>query len=247
MKHIEAKGIYKTFVNKYNENEVLEDITFSIDKGEFVSLIGRSGCGKTTLLRIIAGFEKVAVGEVICDGIRVLKPNMKRAYIFQDFNQLFPWKTVKENIMYPLLLSKYGNRKECAKRADEYLELIELKEYAASYPHSLSGGMKQRVALGRALAMQPEIILMDEPFSAVDAQTRQHLHEELVAIWKKIKPTIIFVTHNIDEAIHLSTRVLVLNGKPAKIIEFVNNVSGNKKPNDVGYSEFWNTLFMSIE
>jgi NitT/TauT family transport system ATP-binding protein len=196
----------------------------------------------------VAGFEKATAGDVICNGVKALKPDMKRAYIFQDMNQLFPWKTVKENIMYPLVLSEYGTRRECAEKAEEYLELVELKEYADYYPHTLSGGMKQRVALGRALAMQSEIILMDEPFSSMDEQTRQHLHEELLTVYRKLKPTIMFVTHNLDEAIHLSTRILVLKGKPAKVTgNFLNRVHGNKTANDAGYSEFRNLLFESIQ
>jgi NitT/TauT family transport system ATP-binding protein len=244
IKHIEVSNVKKSF----NNNIVLEDVNFFINKGEFICLIGKTGCGKSTLLRIMAGFEKPDLGDVFCNKEKIFKPNMKRAYIFQDFNQLLPWKTVKENIMYPLILNKHGTKRECEIEADNYLLSLKLKEYSTFYPHALSCGTKQLVALARALAMKPEIIFMDEPFSSVDAQTRDYLHDKLLSIWKKLKLTILFVTHNIEEAIHLSTRILVLKGKPSKITDNIsNNICGNKKPSDDGYSTFWNLLYESIE
>jgi len=247
MKHLHIDNVSKSFTIDNKKNKVLNNLNFEISKGEFICVVGASGCGKTTLLRILGGFEKPTKGDVICNNEKISKPKMKYAYVFQDFNQLLPWKTVKQNIIYPLILSNSYTKKECEAKADEYLNLIDLKEYENYYPYALSGGMKQRVAIARALAMQPEVLFMDEPFSSVDNQTREKLHEELLNVWKELGLTIVFVTHNIEEAIRLSTRIVVLGNKPANIIEtFNNNVSGKKSPADNGYSKLWNDLHKII-
>ena len=212
-------------------------------------LLGPSGCGKTTLLRMMAGFEQTSSGTIHCNGEKVKIPKMKYACVFQDFNQYFPWKTVKQNIEYPLRITKRTNRTDITREVDKLLNLIELSNSADTYPHLLSGGMKQRVALARALAMQPEVIFMDEPFSALDAQMREKLQNELLKIWKELKLTIVFVTHSISEAILLATKIVVLNGNPkngipAKIIECIKRDENHPKtPADKGYSELWALLY----
>lgn len=247
MTYFEVSNVSKSFQNGTKKLKVLDNINISINKGEFVCIIGKSGCGKTTLLRILGGFEKATTGKVICNNEKIEKPKVKVAYVFQDLNQLLPWKTVKENVIYPLTFNKDYRVKEYEIIANEYLYLVGLKDFADYYPHTLSGGMKQRVAIARALVMQPEVLLMDEPFSSVDTGTREKLHEELLYIWKKLNLTIIFVTHNIEETIHLSTRVIALGGRPASILKDVTNtVSGRKTPADKGFSELWKSLHESI-
>lgn len=247
MNLININSVSKVFSNKGKEIKVLDNINISISKGDFISIVGQSGCGKTTLLRMMTGFENVTSGEVICNGVKIIKPQMKYAYIFQDFNQLLPWKTVKQNIIYPLEIKNYS-KEEIDKKSKELLGLVELLEFADFYPHTLSGGMKQRVAIARALAMNPEILFMDEPFSALDAQVREKLNKELLSIWEKLKMTIVFVTHNLDEAIFLSNKIVVIGGKPGRIISIIeNNVEGQKLPNNKGYTELWSLLYENIK
>lgn len=246
--YLEINNVSKVFTNNNDNLKVLDNISISIDRGEFVCIVGQSGCGKTTLLRIMAGFEKPSNGDIICIGENINKPQMKYAYIFQDFNQLLPWKTLKQNIMYPLILNKYGTKAECDVKAREYLELVDLVEFENYYPHKLSGGMKQLGAIARALSMQSELIFMDEPFSSLDAGTREKIHNELLSIWKNQNLTIVFITHDIAEAIRLSTRVIVLGGKPATVIHDIENkVSGEKLPSDQGYLELWGILHEKIK
>ena len=246
--YLSINNVSKTFPIKNGELKVLDELNMSVSKGDLVCIVGQSGCGKTTLLRMMAGFEEVTSGEITCNGMKIDKPKMKYAYIFQDFNQLLPWKTVKQNIIYPLEIVNYGSKEERKNKIYELLDLVELKEYADFYPHTLSGGMKQRVAIARALAMNPEVLYMDEPFSALDAQNREKLNKELYNIWKKFKITIIHVTHNIDEAIFLSNKIVILSGKPGRIINIINNnVEGQRLPNDKGYSELWSLLYESIK
>ena len=248
MTYFDVSNCSKKFINNNNELIVLEDIDLSIDKGEFVCLLGSSGSGKTTLLRMMAGFESVTSGSIQCNREKIVKPQMKYAYIFQDFNQYFPWKTVRQNIEYPFTINKSDNREEMDKKVDGLLKLIELKNSADCYPHTLSGGMKQRVAIARALAMQPQVLFMDEPFSALDAKMREKLQNELLKIWKEFKLTIVFVTHSIAEAILLATKIVVLNGNPkdgnpGKIVKIIDCKENHPKtPADAGYSELWNLL-----
>jgi len=247
MSYLKIENLTKKFGSSENEIIVLNDISFEVRKGEFISILGRSGCGKSTLLRCLSGLDKATSGKVVCNDEEIIRPQMKHAMVFQDFNQLLPWKTVKKNIMYPLEIRNFGGKEVCEAEAKRYLKMIELEEFAGYYPHKLSGGMKQRTAIARALAMNPDVIYMDEPFSSVDAQTRSSLHKQLLSIWKETDMTIIFVTHNIIEAIHLSTRVMVMSEKPSTIkLDEINPVKGDKNPNNEGYSEFWELLNNSI-
>lgn len=216
--YLQVKGIEKSFSNKERGTfKVLDNIDLNIEKGQFISIVGPSGCGKSTLLYVIAGLEKPDHGEVIVDGKEVNGPGPERVVVFQE-DGLFPWLTVLDNVMYGLTTN--GMDKEKAKeKAIETLKLVHLSHYTKAYPHELSGGMKQRVAIARALVMEPEILLMDEPFAALDEQTRMVLHKELLDIWRKLGITIIFITHNIREAVLLSEKVVVLATRPGKIKE----------------------------
>jgi len=204
---------------RFGDLEVLRDIDVAIGRGEFMSLVGPSGCGKTTLLRIVAGLEPASAGAVLLDGRAVLKPGSDRGFVFQSDN-LLPWRTVLANAMIgPEVAGRTGAAENS--RTRELLRLVGLEGFEHYFPRQLSGGMRQRVNLARALAIDPDILLMDEPFSALDAQTREIMQTELMRIWEKGRKTVLFVTHQIDEAVFLADRVLVLARRPGRIQETV--------------------------
>lgn len=213
--YLELQGIEKTFENEGKPLKVLDHISMDIEKGSFVSIVGPSGCGKSTLLYLIAGLEKADRGEVKVAGKTVTGPGPERIVVFQE-DGLFPWLNVMENVIYGLRL-KNISKQEAEAKAEAILKMVHLSKHKDAYPHQLSGGMKQRVAIARALVMEPEILLMDEPFSALDEQTRMVLHKELLEIWRKTKVTIFFITHNIREAVLLSEKVVVFATRPGKI------------------------------
>ncbi|MCL2863862.1 MAG: ABC transporter ATP-binding protein [Methanimicrococcus sp.] len=215
MGNLVIQNLSKTFKKGDQEFQALVDIDLTVNDGEFVTILGPSGCGKTTMLRIIAGLETYTGGTVLLDGEVITGPGPKRGVVFQEYS-LFPWKTVIGNVMFGPLM-KGVSKKEAEKTAIEYLELVGLSDFKNSYPYELSGGMKQRVAIARALANEPEIILMDEPFGALDAQTRNTLQKELLRIWQEKKRTIVFVTHSVDEAVFLSDRIIILSKRPGTI------------------------------
>ncbi|RMF91933.1 MAG: ABC transporter ATP-binding protein [Nitrospinota bacterium] len=230
--------------------QALQGVSFQVEDGDFVCIIGPSGCGKSTTLRLIAGFEHPTEGEVLLDGERVTEPGPDRAMVFQDLNQLFPWKTTLKNVLYPLQINRlYKNEAERVATAKRYLRMVGLEEnFDQAFPHQLSGGMKQRVAIARALALDPKVLLMDEPFGSVDAQTRTTLQQELLRIWEATQKTIIFVTHNIEEAIILGTRIIVFGTNPGRILEiFDNPLSRPRLPSDPVFGEFWETLFALLK
>lgn len=215
---VQLKDVHKEFKKDQNQKlQVLDDINFDIKEGEFVSLLGPSGCGKSTILKLIAGLEKTTSGEVLVNGKKVDKPGTDRIVVFQE-GGLFPWMTVKENVSYGLNLKKMS-KTEIEEKTMDGLRMVHLINFADAYPHELSGGMKQRVAIARALVMDPEVLLMDEPFAALDEQTRLVLHKELQNIWRNTGNTILFITHNIREALTLSDRVLLMSTRPGKIKE----------------------------
>jgi len=214
---LKVENISKVFMNDKNVLTVLRDVSFSVSEGQFVTLLGPSGCGKTTLLTIIAGFQFMSGGRVLLNGRQVVKPGPDRGFVFQNY-ALFPWMTVKDNILYPMKMSKVP-AKERDQRLRELLAIAQLEGKEKLYPHQLSGGMKQRTAFIRALAGRPEVLLMDEPLGAVDFQMRQILQEELESLWLKNKTTVIMVTHDVDEAIYLSDRVIVMSALEGKILE----------------------------
>lgn len=218
--YLTIDGIQKSFVNDRKENvKVLDGINLNVKKGSFVSIVGPSGCGKSTLLYLVAGLDNADSGEIRVDGELVSKPGPERVVVFQEAG-LFPWLTVLENVTYGLNLKKMPKEEAKAKALD-VLKMVHLSKHANSYPHELSGGMKQRVSIARALVMEPDILLMDEPFSALDEQTRMVLHKELLDIWRKTKVTIFFITHNIREAVLLSEEVVVFATRPGRIKEII--------------------------
>jgi NitT/TauT family transport system ATP-binding protein len=196
------------------------DASFEVRPREKIILIGPSGCGKSTLLKAIAGFIAPVGGAIAVEGRKSLEPGPDRAVVFQEFDQLFPWRTVLDNVAYPLRVNGRG-RRAAASSAREFLELTNLSHAADRYPHQLSGGMKQRVAIARALALEPTLLLMDEPFGSLDAITRQRLQTELSRIVKQTNVTLLFVTHSIEEALVLGDRVIVLGNAPSNVLEVV--------------------------
>ena len=213
----EIENVSKTFVSKDNEEEVvaLKDINLTIETGKFVSFVGPSGCGKTTMLRIIEGFEKPSEGAVKDDGEIVTGPSNERGFIFQNYS-LYPWLNVIENVIFGLDINGKPE-KESRERAMKYLEAVGLKDFAKRYPHELSGGMKQRVAIIRSIINDSKSLLMDETFSALDVQTKHKLQKQILEICKQNNKTIIFVTHDIDEAVFLSDEIVVFSRRPGRI------------------------------
>lgn len=218
---IEIKNINKSFEGKKSDElSVLEDINVHIDDGELVCLLGPSGCGKTTLLRLIAGLDHPTSGEIVANGEVVEKPSGDRAVIFQQYS-LFPWLTVLQNVTFGLEMTNKGNKAENIAAAERYLKSVGLIDFKDSYPHELSGGMKQRVAIIRSLLNHSPILLMDEPFSALDMQNRHKLQEQLIGVWKRFENTIVFVTHDVDEAVYLADKIVIMDKNPGKIAEIV--------------------------
>jgi NitT/TauT family transport system ATP-binding protein len=219
---ISLQGVTKQFTVRPTKDQpqaralsALDSISLDIQAGEFLSLVGPSGSGKTTLLDLLAGLSRPSAGQVLVDGKEVTGPGLDRAVVFQQY-ALFPWRTAQANIEFGL--EGHGlNKKQRAKRAEEYLDLVGLSAFAERYPHELSGGMKQRVAIARSLAYDPDILLMDEPFAALDAQTREQLQDELIRIWRTTGKTVVFITHGIEEAVYLGQRVAVLTSRPGRL------------------------------
>ena len=220
---LEVRHLSKVFFENNDPRKpglvALYDVSFSVRKNEFVCLLGPSGCGKTTLIRIVAGLIPADKGDILCNGAPVTAPGRDRCMVFQQFG-LLPWRTALGNVEFALEIEGVP-RDERQKVARRYLELVGLNGFENYYPHQISGGMQQRVGIARALSKEPDILLMDEPFGAVDAQTREQLQEELLKIWAKTDTTVIFVTHSIDESVYLSDRVIVMQSRPGRIKEEV--------------------------
>jgi NitT/TauT family transport system ATP-binding protein len=218
--HVEALGLeYRT---QARQVRATHDVTFDVFPADRFVLLGPSGCGKSSLLKSIAGFLSPTHGEIRLDGQRVSGPGPDRIVVFQEFDQLPPWKTVLENTLFPLLASGQLKRREARERALYYLDKVGLAKFADAYPHMLSGGMKQRVAIARALAMQPKVLLMDEPFAALDALTRRKMQEELLMLWEEVRFTLLFVTHSIEEALVVGNRILLLSPHPGRVRAEIN-------------------------
>src|SRR5882757_4322206 len=192
-------------------------VSFQALPGDRTILLGPSGCGKSTLLKAIGGYLQPVEGQILFRGSPIKRPGPDRVMVFQEFDQLFPWKTVKENIAMPLRVARGISHREAEERAMSYIERVRLTKFRDSYPYMLSGGMKQRVAIARALAIEPDILLMDEPFAALDALTRRQMQEELLELWTSIQCNMVFVTHSIDEAILVGSRIVVLSPHPGRV------------------------------
>ncbi len=216
MASIEARNLFKTYESRDGNVVALQDVSLKVSNSEFVSILGPSGCGKSTLLRILDGLTSADSGQVLMDGRPIERPTQERGFVFQSFN-LFPWRTVQGNIEFGMEVK--GVPKEERRRASARLvDLVGLAGFAHRYPHELSGGMQQRVGIARALAINPAVLLMDEPFGALDAQTREDMQDELLRIWAAAQKTVLFVTHSIEEAIYLSDRVIIMTPRPGRIL-----------------------------
>ncbi|BBO16706.1 nitrate/sulfonate/bicarbonate ABC transporter ATP-binding protein [Candidatus Brocadia pituitae] len=243
---LRVQHVSKSFQSKNGTVYVLEDINLEINQGEFVCLVGPSGCGKSTLMNIVAGLEQADSGDVWANGRRIQGAGPDRVVIFQEA-ALFPWLNVIKNVEFGLKLQGISSR-ERRNIALEYLKMVHLTKFQNSHIHELSGGMKQRVAIARALAMNPEMLLMDEPFSALDAQTRWILHYELQNIWMKTKKTILFVTHNIREAVCLADRIFILSTSPGRIKkEFAIDLPRPRDDNDVNVAEYSTRIMQELK
>lgn len=210
-----ARNVSKIYSSARGDVHALEDINLEVDDGGFFTLIGHSGCGKSTFLRIAAGLEEATSGEILVDGEVHTNPDQDRGMVFQSYT-LFPWLTVVQNIEFGLRMRQM-NKKERREKALSYLELVHLEEFANSYPKELSGGMKQRVAIARAVANEPKVLMMDEPFGALDADTRERMQNLLLEIRDTRKLTVVFITHDIDEAIVLSEKIAILSARPGQL------------------------------
>ena len=216
---LDVKHLDKNFVGNSGTIQALQDVSFQVHRREFITVIGPSGCGKSTLVRLLAGLETASGGSIALSGNPVEDPGPDRGMVFQGYT-LFPWLTVKRNIMFGLQMQGLTDA-SAESEALQWIDLIGLDRFAEHYPHQLSGGMKQRVAIARALATRPKILLMDEPFGALDAQTRAKMQRYLLEIWSNIDITIIFITHDLDEAIYLADRILVLDAHPGRVHDFI--------------------------
>ncbi len=192
-------------------------VSFNVERSDRFLILGPSGCGKSTILKAIGGYIKPVEGNILLNGKTIDSPGPDRVFVFQEFDQLLPWKTVKDNIIFALTASRKFERREAEERADSFIDKVNLSKFAGSYPHTLSGGMKQRVAIARAMAMQPEVLLMDEPFAALDALTRSKMQDELLQLCEETQFTVLFVTHSIPEALRLGTRILLLSPHPGRV------------------------------
>lgn len=216
---LEVNKLSRHFASSGGTITALEGVSFDVRQREFVSVIGPSGCGKSTLIRILAGLDHPSDGEVRLEGKPFDGPGADRGMVFQGYT-LFPWLDVRRNVMFGPRLKGLGPR-QAAEKADEWLEVVGLRDFAEHYPSQLSGGMKQRVAIARALANEPGILLMDEPFGALDAQTRSSMQDHLIRIWNEVDVTVLFITHDLEEAIYLSDRIVVLGAKPGRVLEVI--------------------------
>lgn len=250
---LEARDIGLVYQTATGPLRALEDINFSVGEGEFVTLVGPSGCGKSTLLRIVAGFISPTEGEMLVAGDRIRKPHHSRGVVFQQAN-LYPWLSARGNVEFGLK-ARGVPKLERQATSKEMLELVGLWDARDRYPYELSGGMQQRISIARALANRPAILLMDEPFSALDEFTRRQLQNELKTIWQKSKQTIVFITHNVAEAIYLSTTVLVMASKPGRIVERISSffstqnaaMSASEVQQEEEFIRLQNRIFRHIE
>jgi NitT/TauT family transport system ATP-binding protein len=232
---IDAAGVSIEFASTAGVVSAVDDVSFQVRQGEKFVLLGPSGCGKSTLLKAVAGLVRPTAGTILFKGREATRPGADRILIFQEFDQLLPWKTVLGNVQFGLHAAARLSGPEARRRALEYLSLVGLGGFEHAYPHTLSGGMKQRVALARSLALDPEVLLMDEPFGSLDALTRLTMQSELNRIWREHRKTILFVTHGIQEAILIGHRIMVMTPRPGRVREILDNSAADAGPDN---SEF---------
>lgn len=219
--HIQIEEVSVAFSRPVGGDfQAVEGFKLQVEKGEFITIVGPSGCGKSTMLSVVDGLIRPSTGQVIIDGKPVIGPGPDRALVFQEF-ALLPWRTVESNVILGLELQRKLPVAQLEEIGRRYIEMVGLRDFEKHYPHQLSGGMRQRVGLARALAVNPEILLMDEPFAALDAQTREIMSAELLRIWEQNKKTVLFVTHGIDEAVYLADRIVVMTGQPGRVKEII--------------------------
>lgn len=242
-KTLTVRNLTKKYRN--NDSPILSDFSMELNAREFLCILGPSGCGKTTLLRCIAGFEDYE-GEICVEGRPVKKPDMERILVFQNFDQLLPWKTVAGNIDYALKQKGRYNKEQRREKTEEVLKKVGLEKNRDFYPYQLSGGMKQRVAIARALVLQPKVILMDEPFASLDAMTRRKLQNELLNKFKAENVSVIFITHNIQEALILGNRILVMSSEGTVCDCLVNDLERPVTPETKNYSSYWSRLLRAL-
>ncbi len=246
MTKLQAKNIVKHFDHNGNSVLALDGVTLNVEEGDFVCIVGPSGCGKSTFLNIVAGLEKPDSGEILLNGNQITTPGPDRTMVFQE-GALFPWLRVIDNVEFGLKMAgiPQDERRQISYR---YLDMMQLTKFADSYTYQLSTGMKQRVAIARALAMDPEILLMDEPFAALDSQTRDLLLVELQLIWERTKKTIVFVTHNISESVILGNRVIVFKNRPSKIKkEFVIDYRRPRLAEDENLQKYYHQIIEELK
>lgn len=243
---LEIKNLSKYYIQNNTKSVILNNFNLSLNTEEFLCILGPSGCGKSTLLRCIAGFEEHS-GSIFINGKLIEKPSSACIMVFQDFNQLFPWKTVEENISYAIRNCRTKDNELIKEMVNDNLSKVNLINFKKYYPYQLSGGMKQRVAIAKALAIHPKIILMDEPFASLDAISRRDLQNELLTINKSEKITTIFITHNIQEALILGTRTIVLGKQGSIILDEKNNLKKPVSPNSPEYGKYWQKYYNALQ
>jgi NitT/TauT family transport system ATP-binding protein len=222
MSLLSVDGVTLEYHNGKQSLTAAHRVSFNVGSGDRFIILGPSGCGKSTILKAVGGYLKPVEGRILLNGKIINTPGPDRIFVFQELDQLLPWKTVKDNVIFALTASRKLPRREADERAAAFIEKVNLTAFSGSYPHTLSGGMKQRAAIARAMAMQPEILLMDEPFAALDALTRSKMQDELLQLCVESKFTVLFVTHSIPEAVRLGTRILLLSAQPGRVKAEVN-------------------------
>jgi NitT/TauT family transport system ATP-binding protein len=231
---LEVRGVTIQYKTRNHLVTATYRVGFNVLQGDRFVMLGPSGCGKSTVLKAVGGYLQPTEGEIRLKGERITRPGPDRIMVFQEFDQLLPWKTVLENVSFPLKTAGKLSGKAADERAMHYIEMVKLANFAHSYPHTLSGGMKQRVAIARGMAMEPDILLMDEPFAALDALTRTRMQDELLALWDETRFTVLFVTHSIPEAIKIGSRILLLSPHPGQVKAEINSVPRGQESSDEG-------------
>jgi len=224
---LKVEGVTLQYSTNGQLTTATDRVSFEVERSERFVLLGPSGCGKSTLLKAVGGYTRPVEGQILLNGVKIAAPGPDRMLVFQELDQLLPWKTVQENVTFALTASGKMRAPEARERAAHYLAKVNLSDFTGSYPHTLSGGMKQRAAIARAMAMEPQILLMDEPFASLDALTRAKMQDDLLQLWEETKFTMLFVTHSIPEAIRVGHRIVLLTSHPGRVIAQVESSSSD--------------------